>query len=108
MDKQASLFDGQRSEQLKRDGMALAADNAGQYLDLARQIAREIALAHPNQECDADKVGRILKRRHGIDTLGPAAGSLFRGKEWEFTGRWVKSKRITNHSRMIRVWRLVL
>jgi len=105
---QHSLFDARRSEKLKAEGMAIAADNARDYLEIAREIAREIALAHPRQECDADRVGRVLKRRLDIETLGPAAGSLFRGKEWIFTGQWVKSKRITNHSRMIRIWRLVL
>lgn len=98
-----NLFDEKISDRLKKQGMEQAEDNALSALELARGIAREIAAR--NGTVNADQVGRVLKFRHGIDTLGPAAGSLFKGKEWEFTGNWVKSKRITNHSRMIREWR---
>jgi len=99
-----NLFDEELSDKLKREGMAKAADNTKQVLETARQIAK--AIARRKGTANADDVGRILKRACGIDSLGPAAGSIFRGKEWEFTGNWVKSKRITNHSRMIREWRL--
>lgn len=99
-----NLFDAKLSEKLKKDGMEKAADNVDETLTLARNIARR--LAQKNGKVNADDVGRILKTDLRIDSLGPAAGSLFRGKEWEFTGKWVKSKRITNHSRMIREWKL--
>ena len=101
--QQNNLFDLDRGERLKKDGMEKAEDNAKTALQLAREIAVEYALSH-NRLCHADVVGRILKSRHGIDTLGPAAGSLFKTKNWEFTGQWIKSARITNHGRMIRVW----
>lgn len=97
------LFDEGWSDKLKEDGMAKAADNRQEQLEIARDIAKRIAKEQGT--VNADDVGRALKRI-GINTLGPAAGSLFRGKEWVFTGQWVKSKRITNHSRMIRVWKL--
>ena len=99
-----SLFDEEWSDKLKEEGMAKAAYNKRDALITARRIAK--ALARRNGTVNADDVGRILKRTCGIDSLGPAAGSLFKGKEWTFTGNWVKSKRITNHSRMIREWRL--
>ena len=98
-----NLFDEDLSDKLKEEGMARAEANAETPLQLARWSAKSIA--RDKGVVNADDVGRRLQW-HGIDSLGPAAGSLFKGKEWEFTGNWVKSKRITNHSRMIREWRL--
>ena len=40
------------------------------------------------------------------EMLGNAAGSVFRGKDWRFTGRWEKSARVSNHARVNRVWEL--
>ncbi len=42
-----------------------------------------------------------------IDTLGNAAGSIFKGMEWEFTGsyRQVALNR-RSHARDVKVWRL--
>ena len=102
---QQNLFDEHLSDKLKKDGMGLAADNAKTSLDLAREIA--IDLGRERQYIDADDVGKVLQAKHGIDTLGPAAGSLFRQKCWRFTGRWRKARRITSHSRMIRQWEYV-
>jgi hypothetical protein len=39
------------------------------------------------------------------ELLGNAAGSIFRGVEWECVG-WKQSERKTNHARAIRIWRL--
>ncbi len=103
MKEQHSLFDEGLGDKLKQQGMELAEDNARSSLEIARDIAVEISKS-TNGLCDADQVGRVLKRDHDIDTLGPAAGSLFRGKHWRFTGNWVKSQRIVSHSRMIRQW----
>lgn len=99
---QADLFDSKRAEQLKQLGMDLGADNARTALHIARQVAEDIC--RRRGVVNADDVGRVLKHQYGIDTLGPAAGSIFKGKKWRFTGNWVKSKRTTNHSRMIREW----
>ncbi len=101
------LFDAEESERLKRLGMEAAAGNNRAALNLARRIAR--ALGRQFGKVNADDVGRILKRDYDIESLGPAAGSLFRdpSKCWKWTGDWKKSSRITNHSRMIREWRYV-
>ena len=99
------IFDDYLGEQLKIEGMEIAADNRQQLLELARNIAKTIAISNPSRTCTADKVGRILKEQYGIDTLGPAAGSLFKTSDWEFTGQFIKSKRITNHARLLRVWK---
>lgn len=99
---QSELFDGLRSERLKQDGMASASSKSEELLGHARTFARRYATVHG--QVTADDVGRYMKAEHGIETLGPAAGSIFKGKGWRFTGEYVKSKRITNHSRLLRVW----
>jgi hypothetical protein len=104
-DRQESLFDGEQSERLKVWGMARAESNHGDRLTIARTLARQHARWNGG-EVTSDDVGRLLEK-HGLDgNLGAAAGSLFRGDEWVFTGRRVKSTRVTNHGREIKVWRL--
>lgn len=100
------IFDDNLGEQLKFQGMLTAAERRKWELTLARGIAEKIAARRGSRLCNADDVGRVLKREHSIDSLGPATGSLFKHKNWEWTGHWVKSKRVSNHSRMIRQWRL--
>ena len=102
---QVDMFNGPLSEKLKREGMERAEDNAKSALELARELA--VSLGIRNRFVNADDVGRLLKKAHGIDTLGPAAGSLFKGSLWVFSGSFVKSKRVTNHSRLLRVWEYV-
>ena len=98
-----TTFDKRASLALKDEGM-LAAASVSSHLVLARKIASRLAVERG--ETNADQVGRILKRDYGIESLGPAAGSLFKGPEWEFTGRRVLSARKKNHGREIKVWRL--
>lgn len=99
-------FDFEASQVAKITGMdhADSARAAMGPLALAREIA--IRLAIQNGETHADAVGEELERLHGIKSLGPSAGSLFKGKCWEFTGRRVLSSRVSNHSRELKVWRL--
>ena len=102
----ADLFDYEESLRLKYEGMDRAEAKAATPLEEAREIARRIALKTPDRCVSADDVGRELKRLGLPFSLGPATGSLFRGKEWEFTGRRIKSRRTSNHAREIKVWRL--
>lgn len=99
---QTDLFNLPLGERLKREGMETAADRRASNLEIARSIG--IRIGRRRGHCNADDVGRVLKERFGIATLGPAAGSLFKTPDWSFSGRWVKSKRITNHARMLRDW----
>lgn len=99
------LFDKSASEAVKVRGMSLAAAKADDDLTLARKIAKAIAL-HGDGTCDADEVGKVLYMRYGIASLGPAAGSLFKGDEWKWTGKMRRSVRVTNHGRRIMLWRL--
>jgi hypothetical protein len=101
------VFDDKLGEQLKTDGMNLAAENREALLEQAKAAAVEIAISRPNRRCCADDVYCFLVNA-GVDVsqLGNAAGSLFKKERWEFTGDRVRSKRITNHARWIMVWRL--
>ena len=100
------LFDARQGEQLKFSGMETAAISHKSVLKLARNIAKDIAGGRVNREVSSDDVGKILSVKYEIASLGPAAGSLFRGKDWEWTGRFKKSERVSNHSRRIMIWRL--
>lgn len=102
-----SIFDEKRGEKLKQQGMEQAADNARDYLHIAREVAQEIAKGRFDRCVTADDVGRVMKVDYGIDTLGPAAGSLFKTNNWKWTGEFRKSKRVTNHSRLLRVWQYI-
>lgn len=99
------LFDYEESQRLKHEGM----DRATVDVDLMR-IAKEIAVSiaqNNGGECNADMVGQELHRRGLPHNLGHAAGSLFKGSRWEFTGKRIRSSRKKNHGREIKVWRLV-
>ena len=98
----ANLFSALESQEAKEQ--ALAKLNSADVLALARQIARELARRWGT--VNADIVGKHIKEHYEIDSIGPAAGALFRGPEWEFTGQRVLSSRASNHSREIKVWRL--
>lgn len=100
---QLSLFDQEKSKQRKQDGQEAAAESRKSDLDIARDIARELCLK--NGTTNADEVGKLLFERHGIKSLGPAAGSLFKSG-FVATGEMVKSERKKNHSRLLYVWRL--
>ena len=97
-----TLFDAIESAALKEQ--ALAKRDSADVLTIARRIAIEYASRFGT--VNADIVGKYIKERYGIDSIGPAAGALFRGPEWEFTGQRVLSSRVSNHSREIKVWRL--
>tara|TARA_R100001015_G_C4603450_1_gene158407 strand:+ start:910 stop:1233 length:324 start_codon:yes stop_codon:yes gene_type:complete len=104
-----NLFDYAEGERLKKQGMSLAANQEGKpcLLDVARHYARIIAIQSYNNEVNADDVFRLMSQEGITEKLGAAAGSLFKGKEWEFTGKRVKSQRTSNHAREIKVWRYV-
>jgi hypothetical protein len=103
---QTALFDKQASELAKERGMVYAAVKHQDALDLARGIARTIALQAPDGITADDVVQELVRRGHGIHCLGNAAGSLFRGPEWIFTGQRRKSARVHAHSNELKVWRL--
>ena len=99
------LFDLSLGRAQREAGMRLASTHRGAVLHAARAIAVRVAQGRADRCVTADDVYRHLgagdKQR-----LGNAAGSLFRGGRWEFTGHWKHSRRITNHARDIKIWRL--
>lgn len=103
MTEYRSLFDQEESEAGKESGMTAAAEKRPSDLELAREIARSLCKA--NGTANADEVGRLLDERHGVVSLGPAAGSIFKCG-FVFTGRRVRSTRTKNHARELKVWRL--
>jgi hypothetical protein len=100
---QTDLFDAAESRRRKAHGMAIAEDAADSLLTRAREWARLHAMRWG--EVNADDVSQCLELT-GEPELGPAAGALFRGREWVFTGRFVQSTRKTNHARLLRIWKL--
>lgn len=98
------LFNHTESRRRKRDGMTRAAHHEHYLLNKAREIAREIAAR--KGETNSDEVSIELARRGYPDCIGPAAGSIFKSGDFVFTGRFVNSTRVTNHSRLLRVWAL--
>jgi hypothetical protein len=110
------LFNDTESRRRKREGMTRAVDTLQRVsivvlshhkhylLNKAREIAREIAAR--KGETNSDEVSIELARRGYPDCIGPAAGSIFKSGDFVFTGRFVNSTRVTNHSRLLRVWAL--
>lgn len=103
------LFDGmpvvpekprpKTGEDLKREGMELAASNRAELLEDAKAAAKQLAM-----ECGEVHLDMVREKVDG--DLGPAAGSVFKGAEWEFTGRRIRSTLPSNHGRELKVWRL--
>lgn len=96
-------FNLEAGEKAKVRGLTLAEIHRSSLLMTARSAARLIARSKGSVTID-DVVEAMAERGHGL--LGNASGSVFKGSEWEFTGQWVKSARVSNHARMNRVWKL--
>jgi hypothetical protein len=94
-------------EQRKGDGMLLARQplDRRQLLEAARIYAFSIA-KHAGSVTIDDVYGAMVRDGLKPTDLGNAAGSLFRGEDFEFRGEWRKSPRVSNHARFNRVWRL--
>ena len=103
----AELFDLQEEAQKrKKEGMEKAAKNRKWLLEVARDCAREVSYVTPGRECASDHVATAMKlANYRYEDQGNAAGSIFRGKEWVWTGRMVASQRPSSHGRWIKVWR---
>ena len=101
-------FDLSAGVAAREAGMAQAAMNRSEILDIARRLIRQAALGRVDRTATADDASEGLARMgFPANALGNAAGSLFRGKDWQFTDQWSPSHRITNHGHQNRVWRLV-
>lgn len=74
-------------------------------LQEAREIAKKLPAAKTTGITADDVVEKLVENGYGIHALGNAAGSLFRGGDWECIGRR-KSTRVHAHANELRVWRL--
>ena len=95
-----------RARDAQRSGIAAAAYPRKEVLQLARDIAKRVALSRLTRTCSADDVYEELAIRGLVEQLGPAAGAIFKTKDWHFD-RFIESKRLTNNGRIIRRWRYV-
>jgi hypothetical protein len=105
-DDQLLLFDASESQRRKQEGMDLATLHRGELLNYLRELAEDIARNSSTRTCSIDEVfRRVIPKGFRPEMLGNAAGSLFKYGKWELMGR-KNSKRISNHAREIKVWRL--
>ena len=98
---------------LKAAGMEAAVDNQSRRAML-RAMRKEAIVAGRWRDISIEDVYPGVCRKYGMslrdatDVLGNAAGSVFKGGEWEYTGRRVVSKmNRNNHAKDLNVWRQV-
>lgn len=106
---QATLqFDSVKSRAAKAQGMDQAAERRRVTLELAREGLRKMARARIDRCVTADDAQRYLEELgYPPGLLGNAAGSLFRGADWRWTGRWIRSARVQSHANDLRVWEYI-
>ena len=103
------MFDSIKSMQEAEYGKIVAAHNRAELLSRFQSMARTLARKDPYRECDSNRLAQYAWRTFRLDIskiLGNASGSVFKGQEWSFTGKWTKSERIRSHGRDVKVWKL--
>ncbi len=99
----------QLARQAAEQGIAQACSPAYRkaLLEYARGLA--VSIATTKGTVTADDVRARWLVTQGADEwekLGNAAGSIFRGPQWRFTGKYVKSGVVSRQGGVIRVWEL--
>lgn len=94
-----------REDEKKLAGMTEAAEHGEELLILAQRAAAQFAANNPSGLCTVDDVRDLLKRQGYSFAFGNWAGSIFRAREWEYSGS-VLSRHVGSHARRISVWRL--
>jgi hypothetical protein len=103
----AETFDLFEGEKAREAGISQAAQSKNPLLNKVRAHLCVLAASRSNRCVTADDATKFLVEIGEKETaLGNAAGSLFNSSEWEPTGCWTPSTRVTNHARSVRVWRL--
>ena len=103
-DRDQEIAEGTR---LKEEGIESASEARKELLSRVKREA--VVLAQTRGEISADDVAIHCKHTLGIDLserIGNAAGSIFRGGDWEWTGKVRLSVRASRRRNMVRVWRL--
>jgi hypothetical protein len=106
-EKAREEFLAMTGEQLKLKGMSKSAEKHKNELAAVQQLARFMARTQEYRfgGLSIEDVRRAVHLAGNEWELGNAAGSVFKGKEWEMAG-WVKAKHPDAHGRMVRLWRL--
>ena len=99
------LFDYQRAQEAKRDGLDQVEGHNGRWVDRARVEARAICTVRGEVHSDQIRHAMEVALDWAPDHCN-AYGTVFRGEEWEFTGRFHHSTVVRNHSNLQRIWRL--
>ena len=104
----AAIFDSEEGEHRRSEGMDIAAVSRKHVLGLARHACVVAASTRVDRTATADDAQKwLIDQGYSSGYLGNAAGSLFKEKDtWEFTGRTLPSRRVSNHAHQNRVWRL--
>lgn len=106
MSTQAALgFDPAAGEKAKEKGMRVSAEARKELLTKVRIGLTQLWEADNKGVTADDAQAWLIHHGYPASALGNAAGSLFKGSEWECVGR-KNSTRVSNHRREIRVWRL--
>ena len=87
--------------------MSRAASKRNPLLAKVQCVAVEVARRKGSITMD-DVTFEMLMREpyYRPEDLGNAAGSVFKGKQWQFCDVYLASVRPESHGRMLRVWRL--
>ena len=97
-------FNLERGQQLRDQGMELAAMADLEALALARDVAEH--LCRQKGEVTTDDVREFLNIEPGHSNGQNWIGSIFRDPRFLWTQRVINSAIPRNHARMIKVWRL--
>lgn len=97
-------FDFSLGENLRDKGKDLVENNNERWIDHMREYAAEYSLDHG--QVTTDQLRDYADLIHWQPEHPNAWGAMFRGKQWRAIGR-IKSKRTSNHARLITVWRYV-
>jgi hypothetical protein len=90
-------------EQLKLEGMTRAADNNGMILKLYQSTAERLGRMGYPITIDTVHLELAIYGLGPVD-IGNAAGSVFKGKDWERVG-FRKADRFSSHARMLSLWK---
>lgn len=103
----APYFNQQQGLFGKQAGKAEAQRKRKHVLHLARVVAEQVATTRASSQLTIDAVMFYLDKWHGYgpSDLGQAAGSVFRGDQWEKVGRKA-SERASSHGREVTIWKL--
>lgn len=89
----------------KEAGMNIAAENNATILVEAKNVARDLGRRNRKRAISADNVMEVMvSRGYGQKCLGNAAGSLFSGRDWQWSGDRIKSKRPHAHANELKTW----